>query len=956
MTFLPIVDRELRAAARRRSTYWSRLTIALFAVLAEIIIYVGGLSSPAHLIGRDIFAGLSILCLGYCVLAGRISTADCLSEEKREGTLGLLFLTDLKGYDIVLGKLVSTSLSGLYSLLAVMPVLALPLLLGGITSGEFWRVVLVLVNTFFFSLAIGMFGSAISRDARRTMAANFALSLFLFVVLPLALYGATYLVTGSNLGVSLGSSPFCSFYLSEDTLYKLYRNGFWASSLVVAAQSLILLALASRVVRGAWQDKPVAAPRARQISWNGFWRLVNYGKYARLAAFRKELLDQNAFYWLASRARLKPLHVWIFLQLAALWWLVNFFFGGDVQHEETGLLCTILALMVNCTFKCWIAQEAGRQLAEDQKAGAMELLLATPLTDKDIVRGQLLALRRQFLTPFLVALGVEVILIPLLLGHVPDRAFNLDSVLAGIVMLVADVVALPFVAMRAALTAKNPARAVLETAGKVLALPWLVLFIGGGLFTVFVEFFQGINHPDESSVYLALWFWGGLAADLFFGLRAWRQLNGHFRELALWRYAPPKVRAPRRLRLPVWLKKRKRPALAGAVVLVMVFAFFALREAKPDYPPPLDVSIIKSNGPVRLFPGFPTYIVLPDQSLWRWGSGGYGYGGNRAAIRIPERIGTNAGWAQASAVGENNVMLRNDGTVWALDESGDPLKQVDAGRDWISVSTGTQFTVGIKKDGTLWGWPANYFRGLAKGARVDTNYPFQASAESGWIDVICKYNCTLALRTNGTLWVWGQTWSQQTGIVNFSNLTLACNASNWVGFAGGIAMSPLAWNTSGELWQLTPALADPEVSATVIGQVIASNTIAGRFAEGVVGYPAIFEIRPNGTLWEKPFSLAQNYSVSPDDPWTQVGRRSDWQKLWNSNLTVFGLTADGTLWTWGLDPTRTGKWTFSAELQMVGRKIKEVLSSNPGSPPNNFGPPMAIQKAPRPLLHLNYGH
>ena len=45
----------------------------------------------------------------YCLLSGVWFTADCLSEEKREGTLGLLFLTDLKGYDVVLGKLVATS-------------------------------------------------------------------------------------------------------------------------------------------------------------------------------------------------------------------------------------------------------------------------------------------------------------------------------------------------------------------------------------------------------------------------------------------------------------------------------------------------------------------------------------------------------------------------------------------------------------------------------------------------------------------------------------------------------------------------------------------------------------------------------------------------------------------------------------------------------------------------------
>src|ERR1035438_3460203 len=137
MTFLPIVDRELRVAARRRGTHWVRLVVALFAILTAIVIFLVNFGAPPHAVGEAIFQGLSILCMIYCVLSGRISTADCLSEEKREGTLGLLFLTDLKGYDVVLGKLAATSLAGFYGLLAVFPVLAIPLLLGGITSGEF---------------------------------------------------------------------------------------------------------------------------------------------------------------------------------------------------------------------------------------------------------------------------------------------------------------------------------------------------------------------------------------------------------------------------------------------------------------------------------------------------------------------------------------------------------------------------------------------------------------------------------------------------------------------------------------------------------------------------------------------------------------------------------------------------------------------------------------------------
>ncbi|MCZ7637880.1 MAG: ABC transporter permease [Verrucomicrobia bacterium] len=111
-----------------------------------------------------------MLALACCVAAGPVFTADVLSEEKREGTLGLLFLTDLRAHDVVLGKLAATSVTAVFSLLAVLPVVALSLLLGGVALGEFARVVLVLVNTLGFSLAVGMAVSALCEQARSAFA------------------------------------------------------------------------------------------------------------------------------------------------------------------------------------------------------------------------------------------------------------------------------------------------------------------------------------------------------------------------------------------------------------------------------------------------------------------------------------------------------------------------------------------------------------------------------------------------------------------------------------------------------------------------------------------------------------------------------------------------------------------------------------------------------------------
>src|SRR5258708_26180314 len=138
-------------------------------------------------LSHELLVAFGVLAIGYCLLAGIFLTADCLSEEKRAGTLGLLFLADLKSYDVVLGKLIATSTHSAYGLLAVFPVLGLPLLMGGVTVGEFWRVVLVLLVTLFMSLSLGMFVSAFSHEARQAMAGTFLGIFVLAGVLP-ALY------------------------------------------------------------------------------------------------------------------------------------------------------------------------------------------------------------------------------------------------------------------------------------------------------------------------------------------------------------------------------------------------------------------------------------------------------------------------------------------------------------------------------------------------------------------------------------------------------------------------------------------------------------------------------------------------------------------------------------------------------------------------------------------------
>src|SRR5436190_15785009 len=147
MTLFPIVERELRLAARRKSTFRIRAWTAILAIfICFISMLILWASSGRRSIGQPLFVYLTSYAFGLCLLAGVFLTADSLSEEKREGTLGLLFLTDLHGYEVVLGKFMATLLSAFYALLTLLPITGLPLLLGGVTGGEYWRTALALAN------------------------------------------------------------------------------------------------------------------------------------------------------------------------------------------------------------------------------------------------------------------------------------------------------------------------------------------------------------------------------------------------------------------------------------------------------------------------------------------------------------------------------------------------------------------------------------------------------------------------------------------------------------------------------------------------------------------------------------------------------------------------------------------------------------------------------------------
>jgi hypothetical protein len=188
------------------------------------------------------------------------------------------------------------------------------------------------------------------------------------------------------------------------------------------------------------------------------------------------------------------------------------------------------------------------------------------------------------------------------------------------------------------------------------------------------------------------------------------------------------------------------------------------------------------------------------------------------------------------------------------------------------------------------------------------------------------------LRADGSLWTWGSASAIAFGSWTGTNLpgpVQLCRESDWVGFSeslvGGVK------NQAGELWCLSPLskLPGPDVPISRIGV-----RIVDKITSSAYGFLcrtnwtwASFETRGDGTLWATPRSGA--LTDPPTSPPARFGERSDWVSLWGTFDTTLGLTADGTLWTWGKDFGQPAHYEFGEKLGAIKETIATMLGAGP---------------------------
>jgi hypothetical protein len=425
-------------------------------------------------------------------------------------------------------------LPAFYAALGVLPVLAVSLLMGGVTSVQFWKTSLAILNLFFFFHAAAMLASAWCRDPRSS-AGLLGLILISYGI------GLRILSQLAHAYNHPGMSMFLQTFLPIHAVYMAFLPGllppssasFGSSLAAVHLNGWLFLALASFALPHRWQDKPREPKRLR--IWFEQWR---FGTAAARTAFRRRLLAINPFFWLASRRQSGPAAIWAAFGLAGAAfagvciWAVR---TGNEWQDIYVPLSLITLVVFHLALKLGIASAAAGTLEAQRRDGGLETILScTPMSVSEILAGQRLVLRRLFLWPAVTVIALSLVMVALAwkLGGREEENLEISYViLTATAMLAPDMIALAWMATWLGMLLPKAKGGAGKAFLLVCVAPWLVIF-------AIISPLLPLGVVKEPILPWALWLFIGLGMDVAICKVARRQLQKNFRRWAVSSFDP----------------------------------------------------------------------------------------------------------------------------------------------------------------------------------------------------------------------------------------------------------------------------------------------------------------------------------------------------------------------------------------------------------------------------------
>jgi hypothetical protein len=184
----PVLRREVLERFRTRRSPWflffwtigiGLLGYVSYLVSQQVSTSILGRLLATEYMGRFLFQAMAILMMTSVILVIPGVTALSIVSERERQTLPLLQVTQLTPLQLVIGKLSSSMSYFLLLLVAVAPVIAIPLLFGGMSFGDVFAALAMMLAT---AIMLGSASIAISSRAKSSRGAVAGSYAFAFVI------------------------------------------------------------------------------------------------------------------------------------------------------------------------------------------------------------------------------------------------------------------------------------------------------------------------------------------------------------------------------------------------------------------------------------------------------------------------------------------------------------------------------------------------------------------------------------------------------------------------------------------------------------------------------------------------------------------------------------------------------------------------------------------------------
>jgi len=427
----PIFDKELRVSSRRRRNYLLRfayiLLLSIFILLiwystfdirsSGSAVYIASRLSQA---GRQVITIISWFQFIAAQLIAIVMLSSSVSDEIHTGTLSVLMTTPISSFQIVIGKLLSKLLQLVILLAISLPLLAIVRVLGGVPWNYVISSVCITMTAVMLAGAVSLFLSIIYRYSYAVVLITIVGFLLIFGALPglfnlLAVFDLFILNREITQSIIAMTNPFVAFAAENATLFQSGVPTFFSwliHCLIMVATTAILVTISVLVIRRSSLHKTFDRP-GKFLFALIFRRKDKFafdGSDSQPSGGFIEPVTGSPIIWKEMRKGVIGHHkgdIALYVLLLGLFLIVAvlllFISKGGIGRT---VMPHFLMSGINLILLARLAVISAGSLTMEKEARTWPILLTTPLSDEEIIRGKAIAAFRRNMILILIYFGL----------------------------------------------------------------------------------------------------------------------------------------------------------------------------------------------------------------------------------------------------------------------------------------------------------------------------------------------------------------------------------------------------------------------------------------------------------------------------------------------------------------------------------------------------------------------